>query len=331
MTRDATFQLPSQSASVLGEIKMRIRAGDLRGAVRDIVLCLNAFYELDRGCIVDDKRSSDLLTSTTSQALNYRTKAMGFGGLTDETLEALVWVDRSHGGAGPFDANLSIQCVNGGTASAEINADAATTGFELVTHGAAFAAYDSLEYEEFKVTLTTLANVTLQLQGLYIGYERAKTALTIGPTGQIGYSNNGFIPLDTAMYDTGDPVSVWRLFELLTNTWVLYARAAGPIGTAAWYAAVAPTLVDNYTRISAARPPGVTLSRWWFLAQNTSGRCDVHSKARDETTSVAVSGAGWIEVEVDHGDALHVFENERFTTGGETTIVESICGYWVDP
>jgi len=329
MSRTVSKIITPTTAAARSEIQHGSMVGGQREGLDTLAAAINGAYETLRGCIVRDVDPVTAKLTSLNDIVHYYPKVLGFSELTDENLYVYLLCNRTNTAGSP-SAKIRTRVIgSGGTSTddSEVNAGSSTTGIELLLH-CTIAAYDDQETVEIKVDLSALANATLSVYGVFVGYARAKSTLTIAPAGGGGYLSSGFVPLDIAeSFAANRPLSVWTMYQLLTDLRYLRWRCAGQIVT--WSADHAVTIVDGWTRIPKLRPAGVVTSRWTVYVTSATGQISIETWSGSAT--ITVSGAGLYSADITHdtNDALPV--EEAFVISGETATFDSLCGHWVEP
>lgn len=306
---------------------------------------VNGLYEYQRGSVIHDIGGflSGPILNAQGEIVYYRTKNLGYGGLSDEGgVAALSAIIEDLSDSDPTQAEITV---TSGASSATWNYSTDLGSLspfipEFVEIDG-FNIPDSAEYSTTSVEITSdgqSGDVSIAVYGVSMGYARDKTALTAG-----AYTN-GFIPHEASAYANGRPVSTQRLIALHENAQNLYENRVGQIVASAWAAGSYRTDdVWAIQRIPHTADGATLTARFHIRCAKTSGASSTTASVRAYMTSpdngvassilsVTSTTHDWKVADLSistprFGDpARYAF----FKVTGTNLSVSSFCGWWRD-
>lgn len=331
---DSTIYIPQPRTQAGSEIADVIGPVDGDTGLDKIFSALNTLYENMRGQVLCDYDPDGIIDTVGDIAL-YRTKTLGEGGLTDETVRVWAYLLLIPTGPGPWDFSLKVTEKNSTNTFTYQDTSGGSVGPTAAIDIGSIAPEDTSDFNDWEFEITVATSFTIAtVIGLSLYYEAPKSALTAVSSGE-SYAN-GVVPLEISQAAGEKPNSTHRLMAAHQMAVDLFERRLGQIGSF-WV----KTHLDfdssvGGTIITSVIPPGVTVARFYMYA-----RTDGIAGVQFDTLTISapelgvsavqefISSLKWYgPLDLALGGPFDAPWPVRFNVTGSDTRVHSICGFF---
>lgn len=286
---------------------------------------LNTGFEQFRGEIVSDVHPSALLTGT-GQTAYYRGKCLGQRGSgATETVE--VWLKVRMIETSPSGGACTVTITQGANTSTWSYTPGSDVDPAAYVQASNLTFDDDATFQDIEVEITSASGMTTTaVYNVDLIYKRARTALVAGY-----YSNINVEPLDLDQAVDNYSMASGLMYQLHNMAKYLYENRVGMIVSSAW--PITPHTSSNKLKWFGTAPHGVQNAIFYTRLANASGSLDISSQFGSPTSPPTLA-TGWIgpwTVPVVSSNPRNATQrNIAFEMDGETSTIESLCGWWDD-